>query len=217
MTQKKENIDKFFEYLARLFPDAECELRFNSGFELLVAVILSAQCTDRQVNKVTDVLFKKYNKPKDFAKMDQKELEKMIYSIGFYHNKAKNIIKMSNQLLDDYNGKLPTDAREMEKLAGVGRKTANVVSSILYNAKEFAVDTHVFRVLNRIGFVHENTPEKTEKAFVKKYPNYVNHQSHLRIVLFGRYNCMARIPKCEKCEMKEVCKFYKESKNEKCF
>ncbi len=214
MAQKKENIDKFFEYLARLFPNAECELQFNSGFELLVAVILSAQCTDRQVNKVTDVLFKKFNKPEDFAKMKQEELEKLIYSIGFYHNKAKNIIKMSNQLLADYNGHLPTEAREMEKLAGVGRKTANVVSSVLYDAKEFAVDTHVFRVLNRIGFVKENTPEKTEKAFVKKYPKYVNHQSHLRIVLFGRYYCMARNPKCDGCEMKEVCKFYKEHKNE---
>lgn len=208
----QKHIDEFFEYITKMFPEAKCELNFSTPFELLIAVILSAQCTDKRVNIVTKELFKKYNTPQDFANLNQVELENIIRSTGFFRNKARNIIAMSKQLISDYNSELPKDAREMEKLAGVGRKTANVVTSVVFGANEMGVDTHIFRVLNRLGFVNENTPEKTEKAFVKKFPKYVNRDSHYRMVLFGRYFCTARKPKCEECEMKDFCKYYKNIK-----
>ncbi|MBR1925226.1 MAG: endonuclease III [Clostridia bacterium] len=207
--QANQKAEKTFNYLESLFKEAKTELNFSTPFETLVAVILSAQCTDKRVNEVTAVLFKKYNTPKDFANLKQEELEKMIYSLGFYHNKAKNIIKMSNQILNDYNGELPKSSTELQKLAGVGRKTANVVSSIIFDENVMGVDTHIFRVLNRIGLTCQNTPEKTEKEFSKKYPNYLNHDAHYRLVLFGRYHCTARNPKCNECELCSICKFYK--------
>ncbi len=203
-----KNIEFFFSYLEKLFPQAKCELNFSSPFEMLVAVMLSAQCTDKRVNIVTKELFKKYNSPKDFACLDTKKLEGIIRPCGFYHSKAKNIINMSKQLLTNYNGEIPKDPRDMEKLAGVGRKTANVVASELFDSKVIGVDTHIFRVLNRVGFACEKTPEKTEFAFVKKYPNYLGREFHYRMVLFGRYYCTARNPKCENCELKGFCKFY---------
>lgn len=208
-TEKMDKADIVFEYLERLFPDPKCELNFSTPFETLVAVMLSAQTTDKNVNKITDKLFKVYNTPQAFAKLSQKELERYIYSSGFYHNKAKNIIRMSKQLLEEYGGEIPHDAREIEKLFGVGRKTANVVASILFDAKEIGVDTHIFRVLNRLGLVKQNTPEKTEKEFVKKYKNYVNSKTHFRLVLFGRYKCTAKKPQCADCELKGICKYYK--------
>ena len=213
--QSKEKAEKTFNYLEKLFKEAKTELNFSTPFETLVAVILSAQCTDKRVNEVTSVLFKKYNTPKDFAKLKQEQLEKMIYSLGFYHNKAKNIIKMSNQLLNDYGGELPKSSIELQKLAGVGRKTANVVSSIIFNENVMGVDTHIFRVLNRIGLTCQNTPEKTEKEFSKKYPTYLNHDAHYRLVLFGRYHCTARSPKCSECELRSICKYYKKG-DKKC-
>ncbi len=205
-------IEECFNYFEKLFPEAKTELNFSTPFETLVAVILSAQCTDKRVNEVTKVLFKKYNTPKDFAKLEQEDLEKMIFSLGFYHNKAKNIIKMSKQVLEDYGGELPKTAEELEKLAGVGKKTANVVASIIFDEKVLGVDTHIFRVLNRLGLVDETTPNKTADSFMKKYPNYVNHDAHYRMVLFGRYHCTARNPKCDGCELKKFCKFFKENK-----
>lgn len=208
-----KNIDLFFEYLTKLFPEAKCELNFNSSFEMLIAVMLSAQCTDKIVNQVTKKLFKKYNKPQDFTALKQEELEKFIFSCGLYHSKAKNIIEMSKQLIENYGGNIPHNAKEMEKLKGVGRKTANVVCSYVYNEKVLGVDTHVHRVLNRIGFVCEKTALKTEEAFVKKYKKYVSHNTHYRIVLFGRYICTAKNPKCNQCELKEMCKFYKKINN----
>lgn len=206
-------IEQSFQYFQKLFPKAETELNFSTPFETLVAVMLSAQCTDKRVNKVTSVLFKNYNTPQDFANLKQEELEKMIFSVGFYHNKAKNIIKMSQQVLNDYGGKLPNSAEELQKLAGVGKKTANVVASIIYDEKVMGVDTHIFRVLNRLGLVNENNPNKTADAFMKKYPKYVNHDAHYRMVLFGRYHCTSRNPKCEECELKSFCKYYKNHKN----
>ena len=205
----REKVHIVFEYLERLFPNPKCELNFSTPFETLVAVMLSAQTTDKNVNRVTEKLFKVYNTPEQFANLPQEELEEYIYSTGFYHNKARNIIRMSQQLLEEYNGEIPTQAREIQKLYGVGRKTANVVASVLFNANELAVDTHVFRVLNRIGLVEEKTPEKTEKAFVEKYPNLTNSKTHYRLVLFGRYVCIARKPKCNQCELKDFCNYYK--------
>jgi len=204
----KQKVDIVFEYLERLFPDPKCALNFSTPFETLVAVMLSAQTTDENVNKVTEKLFKVSNTPEQFAKIPQRELEKYIYSTGFYHTKSRNLIKMSKQLIENYNGEIPHDAREMENLAGVGRKTSNVVASILFDAKLLGVDTHVFRVLNRVGLVKANTPEKTELQFVEKYPQYVDHDVHYRLVLFGRQVCHARKPDCAKCELKDVCNYY---------
>lgn len=205
-----QKIEKVFLYLNKLFPEIERSLDSGTPFQFLIAVILSAQCTDQRVNIVTAELFKKYKTPQDFANISQQELEKIIYSTGFFRNKAKNIIAMSKQLLAEHGGRLPEDARELEKLAGVGRKTANVVASVIFGKAEFAVDTHIFRVLNRLGLVKTNTPEKTELEFIRKFPEYRNADSHVRLVLFGRHYCTARSPKCAGCELKKICKYYKE-------
>lgn len=206
---KNTKVKIVFDELVNMFPNPECELNFNSNFELLVAVMLSAQCTDKRVNMVTNTLFKKYNTPQDFANLKQEELEKLIFSTGFYHNKAKNIIQMSKQLINDYNGVLPETSDELVKLAGVGKKTANVVSSVAFGAKEIGVDTHIFRVTNRLGLVNSKSPDQTEKMWKKLYPNYLGDEYHYRLVLFGRYHCTARNPKCNECNLKDICKFYK--------
>ncbi len=207
---KNTNVKIVFDELNRMFPNPDCELDFNSNFELLIAVMLSAQCTDKRVNIVTKDLFKKYNKPQDFANLKQEDLEKLIYSTGFYHNKAKNIIKMSQQLINEYNGEVPNSASELEKLAGVGKKTANVVSSVAFSAKEIGVDTHIFRVTNRLGLVNSKSPNQTEKLWKQFYPEYLGDEYHYRLVLFGRYHCTARNPKCSECKLQLICKYYKE-------
>lgn len=207
---KNTNVKIVFDELNRMFPNPDCELDFNSNFELLIAVMLSAQCTDKRVNMVTKDLFKKYNKPQDFANLKQEDLEKLIYSTGFYHNKAKNIIKMSQQLINEYNGEVPNSASELEKLAGVGKKTANVVSSVAFGAKEIGVDTHIFRVTNRLGLVNSKSPNQTEKLWKQFYPEYLGDEYHYRLVLFGRYHCTARNPKCSECKLQSICKYYKE-------
>ena len=159
--ENKQKIEKTFCYLEKLFKNPDPELSYSTPFECLVAVMLSAQCTDKRVNEVTKVLFKKHNTPQDFASLKQEELEKKIFSLGFYHNKAKNLIAMSKQLLSDYDGKLPTTAEELKKLNGVGEKTANVVASAIFGENVMGVDTHIFRVLNRIGITNQKTPEKS--------------------------------------------------------
>lgn len=205
-------IDRVMNKLNEMFPSVEPELEFETDFEMLVAVILSAQCTDKRVNIVTRELFKKYKTPFDFANLEQEELEKLIYSTGFYHNKAKNIISLSKVLIKDYNAKLPSSADELEKLPGVGRKTANVVASYLFNEKRLGVDTHVFRVTNRLGLVNAKTPKEVEEQWCKKYKNYMNHDSHFRLVLFGRYFCKAQKPNCAECDFCDFCKYYKMKK-----
>ena len=208
----KQKINIVFNYLEKLFPNPDPELNYKTPFECLVAVILSAQCTDKRVNEVTKVLFKKYNTPQNFVSLKQEELEKMIFSLGFYHNKAKNILKMSKQIIEEFDGKVPTTAEELKKLSGVGEKTANVVASAIFNERVLGVDTHIFRVLNRIGLTNQKTPEKTGEEFSKKYPKYLGHDEHFRLVLFGRYMCHSRKPSCEKCELNSICKFRKEGK-----
>ena len=204
----RQKVDIVFDYLKLLFPNPKCELNFSTPFETLVSVILSAQTTDKNVNRVTKELFKVCNTPEQFIKIPQRELEKYIYSTGFYHTKARNIKKMSRQLIENYNGEIPHDAREMENLAGVGRKTSNVVASILFDAKLLGVDTHVFRVVNRLGLVKANTPKKTEEQFMKKYPTYVDQKVHYRLVLFGRQVCHARKPNCSECGLNNICNYY---------
>ena len=204
------NIDKVVKYLFKQFPVAEPELKFDNDFQMLVAVILSAQCTDKRVNIVTSKIFPKYKTPQDFLTLSQEELEKLIFSTGFYHNKAKNILALCDVLVNTYNGQLPKSADELEKLPGVGRKTANVVASFLYNEQRLGVDTHVLRVANRLGLVNAKTPLEVERQWTKKYPNYLNHDIHFRMVLFGRYHCKAQRPNCEECDLIDICKYHKQ-------
>ena len=205
-------IEQVMSTLAKKYPNAIPELEFNSDFEFFVAVMLSPQCTDKQVNVVTRELFKRYNTPQDFANVSQEELEKLIYSTGFYHNKAKNLIAASKKIVNDFGGVLPKTSSELQKLDGVGPKVANVVSSFLYGEKRMAVDTHIFRVVNRLGLLNEKTPEKLAHAWEKKYKNYLSHDCHLQILLFGRYVCKAQKPECQNCEFVDICKYYKSKK-----
>ncbi len=205
----QKNIERVISYLERLFPNPDPELHFDSDYQCLVAVILSAQCTDKRVNLVTEQLFKDYPDSFAMAKLSQSELEKRIYSTGFYHNKAKNILAMTKILNEKYDGKVPNDPDELEKLPGVGRKTANVVSSVRFGAKRLGVDTHVLRVTNRLGLVNARTPREVEKQWTEFYPSYQNHDTHFRLVLFGRYHCKAIRPKCSECELRDRCKYYK--------
>ena len=198
----------FVEYLKELFPEAKCELEFSNNFELLIAVILSAQCTDKRVNQVTEKLFKQLKTPQDFVNISQEELEQKIYSCGFYHNKAKNIKACASELIEKHNGKVPEDYNQLLALAGVGRKTANVVSATAFNKNCIAVDTHVLRVSNRLGFTKSNNPNICERDLVKRFKTSLGILHH-RMVLFGRYYCKAQKPMCENCKLKNDCKYYK--------
>lgn len=204
-------MEKVLNYLDELFPEPACELKFNSRFELLVSVILSAQCTDKRVNMVTSELFKKYNTPKDFAGLKQEELESMIKSCGFYHNKAKNIISCSKDILERFNGNVPNNVDDLMSLAGVGKKTANVVFSVGFGGDAIAVDTHVFRVSNRLGIKSKN-PLECEAKLQKLVPKQNWSKVHHQMVLFGRYFCKAIKPNCKECELAEICEYYNERK-----
>lgn len=206
-----EEADKCLDVLEETYPDAKCELEHRSPFELLVATILSAQCTDVRVNKVTEEMFKKYNKPEDFANMDIKTLEGLVKECGLYRNKAKNIKATSNVILEEFNGKVPETIKDLMKLPGVGKKTANVVASTCFGVPAIAVDTHVFRVSNRIGFVSENNVEKTEKALEKKIDRDRWTKAHHLFIFHGRRCCTARSPKCQACPIKDFCRYYEET------
>jgi endonuclease-3 len=175
-----------------LFPNPKCELDFSNNFELLVAVILSAQCTDKRVNKVTPQLFAKFPTPHDFAVAKQEDVEKMIYSCGFYAQKAKSIISASKDIIQKFDGQVPSTFEQLTSLRGVGRKTANVVLSVAFNQPAIAVDTHVFRVAHRLGLSNANTPLGVEKDLMKLFKPSSWSKIHYQMVLFGRYYCKAR-------------------------
>ncbi len=198
--------------LSVLHPSADCELNFQTPFELLVAVVLSAQCTDRRVNEVTKELFKVCNTPKGFVDMPTEELEKYIFSCGFYHNKAKSIKALSKSLIDDFGGVVPSNMTDLKKLRGVGSKTANVVYAVGFGGNGLAVDTHVFRVANRLGIVCENTPQKTEIALKKFFKEEYWSKAHHLLLFHGRYICKSQNPDCGKCPFTEWCAF----KEKKC-
>ena len=206
----KEQIDDMFDRLALAHPKAECELEFNSTFELLVAVILSAQCTDKRVNEVTKVLFARYNKPEDFADIKQEELERLIYSCGFYRSKAAHIISCARDIVERFKGQVPEDFESLLSLAGVGRKTANVVSAVAFGKQAMAVDTHVLRLANRIGLANSDKPEQVEKQLTRIIPNGRLSQPHHLLIHHGRYVCTARKPDCTQCPITQYCKFYNE-------
>ena len=206
---KKERVKFVLEKLEEKFGKPKCALNYDTSFELLVAVILSAQCTDKRVNIVTEAMFKEYNTPEQFATMDIEKIEELIKSTGFYRNKAKNIQKASQQLLEKYNGELPQEMDKLLELGGVGRKTANVVRGEVWGlADGITVDTHVKRITNLLGLTEEQDPVKIERDLMKIVPkkSWIDFSHY--IILQGRDKCIARRPKCDECEIKEACKYY---------
>ncbi len=201
---------EIIEILKKLYPDAKCSLDFKTPFQMMVAVVLSAQCTDARVNQITPSIFEKYPEPKDFANMDISLLEQLIHSCGFYKNKAKNIKAASEIIVNKYNGTLPNTMEELTSLPGVGRKSANVIMLEAFNNPQgIAVDTHAKRISNRLGFSEKNDPLQIEedllKIFPKKYYYDVNHL----LVWHGRNLCKAKKPDCNNCPLKKYCKYYK--------
>ncbi|CUB11326.1 Endonuclease III [Bacillus cereus] len=203
----KTQIRYCLDTMANMYPEAHCELIHDNPFELVIAVALSAQCTDALVNKVTKNLFQKYKTPEDYLTVSLEELQQDIRSIGLYRNKAKNIQKLCRMLLDDYNGKVPEDRDELTKLPGVGRKTANVVVSVAFGIPAIAVDTHVERVSKRLAICRwKDSVLEVEKTLMKKIPMDEWSVTHHRMIFFGRYHCKAQRPQCEECPLLEVCR-----------
>jgi endonuclease-3 len=204
-----KDIEKILDILEKTYPDAKCELNYTTPFELLIATILSAQCTDVRVNIVTDKMFKKYNTAYDFSKLSLQEIENEIKTCGLYKSKAQKIKDTSKTICEIYNGEVPNTLEELIKLPGVGRKTAGVVLSNAFNYPAIAVDTHVFRVSNRIGIVHTQTPEKTEFALMEVIPRDRWSHSHHLLIFHGRRMCKARKPECDVCPLTKECDYYK--------
>jgi endonuclease-3 len=210
---KKERYCKVLEYFQTHMPIAETELAYSNPFELLVAVILSAQCTDKRVNLTTPGIFKKYPTPEKMATAGFDDLFPLIKSISYPNNKTKHLIGMSQLLVKDYNGTVPMKIEELIKLPGVGRKTANVITSVWDNQPNMAVDTHVNRVSKRLGLVPmtATTPLAVEKDLIKNIPTHLVHTAHHWLILHGRYTCLARSPKCEDCGLKVYCKYFEKN------
>lgn len=212
---KKDEAIKILDILKQTYPDAKCSLDFTTPFEMLVAVILSAQCTDDRVNKTTPSIFGKYSTPEDFVKMPLETLEELVHPCGFYKNKAKNIKLTAEKIVTEFNGKVPDNMDDLLSLPGVGRKTANVVMLEAFGKPQgIAVDTHAKRLSNRIGFSDKDTPEKIEQDLLKLFSyEYLKDVNHI-LIYHGRATCTARSPKCENCSINSYCKYYKNlSKN----
>lgn len=205
-----KEINKILDILEQTYPDAKCELNYTTPFELLVATILSAQCTDVRVNIVTEELFKKYNTPQAFSKLSVIQISEEIKTCGLYKSKAEKIKQTSTMLCQLYNGEVPDDMEKLVQLPGVGRKTANVVLSNAFGHDAIAVDTHVFRVSNRIGIVHTTVPEKTEFELMKAIPKKRWSHAHHLMIFHGRRLCKARKPECSECPIKNYCNYYEE-------
>ncbi len=201
----KNKAKKIFSILKKEYPKVKPELEFSNSFELLIATILSAQCTDERVNKVCKILFKKYHEPKDFLRVNQKELEKDIFSTGFYHQKAKNIIQCCKILVDKYDSKVPENFENLTQLPGVGRKTASVVAGNAFGIPSIAVDTHVKRLSNLLGFINSDNPEEIESKLRDLLPmsDWINSSHYL--AMHGRKICIARKPQCMKCVLADEC------------
>lgn len=202
--------DKILYQLSQDFPNAKSELVFNSPYQLLVAVILSAQCTDKRVNAVTPALFAVADTPEKMTALPLERIEELIHSCGFYHSKATYLKEMSQDLLDRFGGKVPDDLKSLQTLKGVGRKTANVVYAVAFGGQAIAVDTHVFRVSNRLGIVNADNVLDTEKQLMQAIPSDQWADSHHYILLHGRYVCKSQKPNCAACSVKQYCKYYKE-------
>ncbi len=213
---KKERFEKITAWFQKNMPIAETELDYTNPYELLVAVILSAQCTDKRVNMITPDLFKRYPSAKELSEAEPAEVFDYIRSCTYPNNKSKHLVGMAKMLLNDFNNVVPDDIKELQKLPGVGRKTANVIASVVYEKPAMAVDTHVFRVSERIGLTtNSKTPLETEKQLVKHFAEELLPIAHHWLILHGRYVCIARNPKCAKCGLQEYCKYYQKALKQK--
>ena len=209
----KQKYDFLIQYFAEHNPDAASELEFRNSFELIVAVVLSAQCTDKRVNIVTKGLFAQFPTPEAMAKAEVSEIQELIKSVSYPNNKAKHLSGLAKMLVSDFNGQVPDTMEELTRLPGVGRKTANVILAIVYDQPAMAVATHVFRVANRIGLVkNATTPFEVEKQLTAHFPNNIIPKAHHWLILHGRYVCHSRKPDCENCGIKEACDYYKKNR-----
>ncbi|MBS1772697.1 MAG: endonuclease III [Bacteroidetes bacterium] len=207
---KKERYAFVIDWFQKNMPEAETELHYENPYQLLVAVILSAQCTDKRVNIVTPLFFQKFPTAEILARAEFDDVEPLIRSISFANNKSRHLLGMAKMLVNDYNGEVPDTVEELVKLPGVGRKTANVITSVIYEQPNMAVDTHVFRVSARIGLTtNAKNVLQAEQQLVANIPSELIHKAHHWLILHGRYICVARRPKCERCGLTSICKFYK--------
>lgn len=208
---KKERFERVIAYFLEHIPVAETELEYGNPYELLVAVILSAQCTDKRVNIVTRDLFKRFPEPQSMAEASVDEVFQYIRSVSYPNNKAKHLVGMAYMLVHDFGGEVPSEISDLQKMPGVGRKTANVIASVVFNRPAMAVDTHVFRVSQRLGLTtNAKTPLAAEQQLVKFIPKQHIATAHHWLILHGRYVCLARKPKCEECGLTQLCKFYQQ-------
>ncbi len=210
---KKERFEAVLDFFRRNNPEAETELHYENPYQLLVAVLLSAQCTDKRINMVTPNLFTKFPTPEHLAASHFDEVFPVIKSVTYPNNKAKHLINMAKVLTEEFGSVVPSDIKDLQKMPGVGRKTANVIASVVYNQPTMAVDTHVFRVSKRIGLATQpaNTPLEVEKQLIKYIPKVDVPLAHHWLILHGRYTCIARKPKCEECEIARWCKYYEKT------
>ena len=210
---RKERYQDFIDYFTHHSPDAETELEYNNPYELLISVILSAQCTDKRVNMITPALFKAFPRPEDLAVSKFEEVFPYIKSVTYPNNKTRHLIGMANMLVNEFNSRVPDNLTDLQKLPGVGRKTANVISSVIHNQPAMAVDTHVFRVSKRLGLVNQNakTPLEVEKQLVRNIPEEYIPKAHHWLILHGRYVCLARKPRCEECGITHFCRYFEKN------
>lgn len=212
--EKKELFERVISYFQKEMPIAETELEYKSPYELLVAVILSAQCTDKRVNQITPELLRRFPTPEKLAEVESDEVFDYIRSCSYPNNKAKHLVGMARMLVSDFGGQVPEDIDDLQKLPGVGRKTANVIASVVFNKPAMAVDTHVFRVSARIGLtVNSKTPLETERQLVEYFPEELLPLAHHWLILHGRYVCLARSPQCGKCGLTDVCQYFQEKQD----
>ena len=211
--RKKELFERVIAYFQKEMPIAETELEYTNPYQLLVAVILSAQCTDKRVNLITPELFQRFPTADKLAEVESDEVFEYIRSCSYPNNKAKHLVGMARMLVNDFGGTVPEDIDELQKMPGVGRKTANVIASVVFNKPAMAVDTHVFRVSARIGLTtNSKTPLETEKQLVKYFPEELLPLAHHWLILHGRYTCLARTPKCNICGLTDVCSYFKDKR-----
>ena len=212
---KKDRYEHFVDYFSKHQPNPVTELHYNNPFQLLVSVILSAQCTDKRINQVTPALFERYPTPQALGASTAEEVYDYIRSVSYPNNKAKHLVGMAKMLVESFNGEVPCDIDELQKLPGVGRKTANVIASVVFDAPAIAVDTHVFRVANRIGLASKaRTPRAVENQLMVYLPKVVLGVAHHWLILHGRYICVARSPKCEICPLTWFCRYYERNNTE---
>ena len=212
--QKKERFKLLIDYFTKNFPEPKTELEYSNSFHLLIAVILSAQCTDKRINMVTPALFKAFPSPEHLAHSSFDEVFPYIKSVTYPNSKTKHLIGMAKMLYEDFDSKVPETVTDLQKLPGVGRKTANVIASVIYNQPVLAVDTHVFRVSKRIGLANLNskTPLSVEQQLVKHIPKDLIAKAHHWLILHGRYICVARNPKCAQCGLQSFCRYYERNR-----